>query len=284
MQFKNGLPRIRSAEGPKGGLLLLLVTSAVWMSRISKVSAADSKDRPYLETTDHPLLETKDLNSETCVKCHAGKNQGKFVHTAVGMGCESCHQVVTGDNQTSIMLAATGGNLCAKCHAISKNAVQHGPYRAGECLICHDPHSGSYPAHTRAAANQLCLSCHGADQPEVRINAETKIVTLLDGRVYDLAAWQSAAKISARHGEDSLRSKPGSADSDKTTEGNRAVANCLSCHDPHSSLKPSLLRSSTDRHVAVEGLSFGQYAKFVPMFGVATMAPAHEPSFYGGRS
>ena len=204
MHLKTSSLRIRSAEGSKGGLLLLLVTSAVWASRISKLSAADSSDQSYLETSDHPYLETKDRKTETCLKCHPTKNQGKFVHTAVGMGCESCHQAASADDKTTITLRATGGDLCSKCHEINKDPVLHGPYKAGQCLICHNPHTGAYPAQTRAAVSTLCLGCHMLNQPDVRVNAETKTVSLLDGRTYDLATWESAPKIGAAHFENKL--------------------------------------------------------------------------------
>jgi predicted CXXCH cytochrome family protein len=254
------------------------------MSRVNKVSAADSKARPYLETTDHPLLETKDLKSETCLKCHPTKIQGKFVHTAVRMGCENCHQVVTSDSQTAILLQATGGNLCAKCHEINKNSVLHGPYQAGECLVCHSPHTTDFPAQTRAAGNTLCLSCHMLNQPEVHVNGDGKTVTLLDGRVYDLASWQGAPKVSARHGQTGLSPKPGSEISGKKTENNDPEANCLSCHAPHGSQNPNLIRSLGGEHGVSENNAMRDKRKFTAMCGIATIAFEPQGPVFGGRS
>src|SRR5208337_1460828 len=94
---------------------------------------------PAEEPIAHPLIEQKDIKSETCLKCHPEKKQGKFVHSAVAMGCENCHEA-------------------------SKDPVQHGPYKNGQCLICHDPHCSEFKAQTRAVVNSLCLACHALRQ------------------------------------------------------------------------------------------------------------------------
>ena len=253
---KTSSPRIRSAEGSKGGLLLLLVTSAVWVSRISKLSAADSSDQSYLETSDHPYLETKDRQSETCLKCHPAKNQGKFVHTAVGMGCENCHQAASADDKTTITLRATGGELCSKCHEINVNPIMHGPYKAGQCLVCHDPHTGAYPAQTRAAASTLCLGCHMLNQPDTRVNAETKTVSLLDGRTYDLPRGRARPRSARRI----LRANRLAAQAprlpNKEPGKPKAESDCLTCHDPaFQSSEASAAQSGGSRGQSRKSLS-----------------------------
>lgn len=263
--------------------MLLLLTSAVCALRVNKVSAADTKDHPNLETADHPLLKSGDLKSETCLKCHATKKQGKFVHTAVVMGCDNCHLVTTGDDQTTVMLQVTGGSLCAKCHEINKSSAMHGPYQAGECLICHDPHTSAYPAQTRAATSILCLACHMLNQPEAHVNAQAGTVTLFDGRVYSLASWQSAPKVSARHGESGQLGVAGGANSGKKTAGNGAEANCLSCHAAHGSDKPSALRSEVDGKVAARSFPFGDHREIVGMSQVSGMAPVEHCPAVGGQ-
>ena len=45
----------------------------------------------------------------------------------------------------------------------------HGPYKNGQCLSCHDPHSSEFKAQTRTAGNSLCLECHAPK----RVTAET---------------------------------------------------------------------------------------------------------------
>jgi len=178
-----------------------------------------------------------------------------------------CHQPASADNKTTITLIAAGGDLCAKCHELKKDPVLHGPYKAGECLICHNPHTGAYPAQTRAAVNTLCLSCHMLNQPEARVNAQTKMVSLLDGRAYDLASWESAPKIGVAHSENYMPSRASDPVTAKEPGKNDAVVNCLSCHDPHVTKAEHSLRKAAEGRGAAENLSPGYHGDFVRVNG-----------------
>ena len=253
----------------------LLVASALFTLGVGRLSAGDA--------VEHPLIEIKDIKSATCLKCHPTKNNAKFVHSAVGMGCESCHKAATENNKTTITLLAAGGDLCAKCHELKKDPVLHGPYKAGQCLICHNPHTGAYKAQTRAAVNTLCLGCHMLNQPDTRVNAETKMVSLLDGRVYDLASWESAPKIGGGHSENNMPrmasdpvivKEPGKLD---------AELNCLSCHDPHASQAEHLLRKAAEGRGAAENLSLGNHCNFMRVNGGPQNVPVLQGPFLGAR-
>jgi len=61
MFLKNHSHRIRLGEGSEGDMSLLLVISAIWASNVSRLSAANSPDHPY--------VEIKDLKPETCPNC-----------------------------------------------------------------------------------------------------------------------------------------------------------------------------------------------------------------------
>lgn len=150
---------------------------------------------PAEEPIAHPFIEQKDIKSKTCLTCHPEKKQGKFVHSAVGMGCENCHQATSETNKTTITFVATGGDLCAKCHEASKDPVQHGPFKTGQCLVCHDPHTGDYKAQTRAPVNTLCFSCHGEKPSIVKVNTETKLVTMLGNQLVSLEGYRQAPKL-----------------------------------------------------------------------------------------
>ena len=190
------------------------------------------------EAIEHPFIEKKDIKSETCLTCHPEKKQGKFVHTAVGMGCENCHQATSEKNKTTINLVATGGDLCAMCHEASKDPVQHGPFKNGQCLTCHDPHSSEFKAQTRAAGNSLCLACH-ADQ-----QAPGDTVTLFGSAKISKADFDAIPKIdldpTQRFGHPWV-THPVAQVADPLRAGEKM--SCLSCHTPHASAQDNLIVS-----------------------------------------
>lgn len=225
--------RFRLPQASRGGLFLLLVISAVWVLSVNRLSYADS--------TDHPYVDTKDLKAETCIKCHPTKNQGKFVHTAVGMGCENCHQTASANNKTTITLIATGGDLCAMCHEASKDPVQHEPFKTGQCLVCHDPHASENKAQTRAPVNLLCLSCHGENPANVKVNNETKLVALLGNELVSLEVYHQAPKLGLDPGGTTGHPMMGHPLMGKDPHLKDGVMSCLSCHNQHSSALPKLM-------------------------------------------
>jgi predicted CXXCH cytochrome family protein len=188
------------------------------------------------EPIEHPYIEAKDIKPETCLTCHPEKKEGRFVHTAIGMGCENCHQVISEKNKTTITLSATGGNLCAKCHEAKKAPVLHGPYKNGQCLICHDPHSSDFKAQTRSAGNSLCLECH---IPKL---ATADTVSLFSLQKISKADFEAIPKIEL---DPTLgfghpcATHPVAQVADPLHVGGRM--SCLSCHTPHASTLSNLL-------------------------------------------
>jgi predicted CXXCH cytochrome family protein len=185
---------------------------------------------------EHPFLEQKDIKSETCLTCHPEKKQGKFVHSAVGTGCENCHQATSEKGKTTITLVAEGGALCAMCHEASKDEVQHGPYRSGQCLVCHDPHSSEFKAQTRAEVNQLCLACHGLAPPR------GDMASAIASQKISKADLDAMPKIEL---DPTLRlghpwaTHPVAEIADPLHAGEKM--SCLSCHTHHSSTQDNLI-------------------------------------------
>lgn len=114
---------------------------------------------PKLVASEHPVEIPKDTD---CATCHEDKTKGKAVHSAIAMGCTSCHEVKTEKGTTTVNLTSPKDQLCFSCHDKSKDADLHGPYEAGQCVTCHDPHTSDYPKQLRAELNgNFCLECHG---------------------------------------------------------------------------------------------------------------------------
>jgi predicted CXXCH cytochrome family protein len=188
------------------------------------------------EPIEHPFVEPNDIKPETCLTCHPEKKEGKFVHSAVSMGCQNCHQAISEKNKTTITLLATGGELCAMCHEADTGPVLHGPYKTGQCLVCHDPHSSQFKAQTRSAGNSLCLECHAPRPPT------PDTVSLFSVQGISKADFQAIPKIEldpTRSFGHPCGNHPVAQTADPLHGGE--PMSCLSCHAPHASALPNLL-------------------------------------------
>ena len=116
----------------------------------------------------HPALPEK-VDDAKCLECHTAKTKGKAVHSAISIGCSTCHEVRVSNDVTRMKLVAVpAGKLCLQCHA-DKDASQlkghvHSP-AVRDCLTCHDAHSSDFKnqllkSPTGEAKENLCLSCH----------------------------------------------------------------------------------------------------------------------------
>src|SRR5499427_837500 len=77
---------------------------------ICAVSAAVAKT--------HPVPLEKNVDSAKCLECHEEKSKGKAVHSAVALGCTTCHEIRVNKDLTRIKLTATTPQrLCLTCHA-----------------------------------------------------------------------------------------------------------------------------------------------------------------------
>src|ERR1700685_3916773 len=142
-----------------GGLIVLITRAG---------SAAAAK---------HPVPLDPKADTSTCIACHEDKTKGKSVHSAMAMGCTSCHEIRTDKDVTRVKLITTTSHaLCLTCHA-DKNAADikgtvHPP-AVRDCVKCHDPHTSAnkYQLLKSESGDQkenLCLSCHntGVNVPE----------------------------------------------------------------------------------------------------------------------
>ena len=75
----------RKTVGNRGGFDLginVLIFIALIALLISRAAAAV-----------HPVPLDKNVDSAKCLECHEDKSKGKAVHSAIAMGCLSCHEV-----------------------------------------------------------------------------------------------------------------------------------------------------------------------------------------------
>ncbi len=128
------LPRSNQSGRALLQVLFVKVLFLVWALAVAAT--------PALAKT-HPVPLDKNVDAAKCLECHEDKSKGKAVHSAIAMGCLSCHEVRVNRDVTRVKLKTTTSQaLCLSCHDDKK--VQPGltmhPPAVRDCLTCHDPH------------------------------------------------------------------------------------------------------------------------------------------------
>ncbi len=239
---------------------------------------------PHDPKTNATRLKAKDLDT-LCSQCHAADRQKKIADQ-MKMGnthppfkkawCTACHDPHASDNPVMLRLPET--DVCITCHNMyarfGTKQVQHAPFARQACLGCHDPHASPNPNHTRWPLPYLCFNCHptaardmemavlhppfsqawctnchnphATNWPRMIKSADDSKQPFVDvclschgggpmGRVgkIDLHASHPVG-ISARDGREIIDPISG------------RQLSCISCHNPHGSNAPRMLRRDND--------------------------------------
>ncbi len=66
----------------------------------------------------HPVPLDPKTDGAKCLECHEDKSKGKNVHSAIAMGCLSCHEVRVNKDTTRVKLITTVPyKVCFSCHS-----------------------------------------------------------------------------------------------------------------------------------------------------------------------
>jgi predicted CXXCH cytochrome family protein len=219
---------------------------------------------PRTWAAKHPVPLDANTDGAKCVECHADKAKGEHVHTAMGMGCLSCHEVRViksrdkkHDDITRVKLQkATVLSQCLTCHdgmkSGSGNSGVHAPVTRN-CLTCHDPHNSPNKYQLKKVASgdektNLCLSCHvqgvgvpksGSRHAALDSGCDTCHVTHKTGSAdkrenrFHLVKDAPALCLDCHDAKDASLRK---AHHEQPFEN----ADCLTCHEAHNSNKPKL--------------------------------------------
>ncbi len=226
----------------------------------------------------HPVPLDKNTPSEKCIECHTDKAKGKFVHSAIAMGCTSCHEIRVNKDVTRVkLITSTPQALCITCHADKNAADLKGtvhPPAVRDCLKCHDPHQSDnkfqlLKPESGDKAQNLCLSCHtqGLDVPAggsrhaaLDMGCDTCHVTHKVGERgkaefdFHLTKAPPALCVDCHDVKDESLIK--------AHQGQPfAGANCVQCHDPHQSTQAKLMQRFTH-----------------PPFAMGTCDVCHQPA------
>ncbi len=232
---------------------------------------------------------------ELCLRCHTRNDGGPYVHGAVLVGeCEGCHDPHSSD-LPRLARTAVPEATCFTCHddELKRRRVLHAPIARGACYECHAPHSAPAPMLlTRGRGDETCKSCHRGVGEARRPHAA--LVRYGCTGCHDAHASQAPALLPAetnalcetchpaeKDGSHATRSMglrhPVSGFADPRREGREL--SCVSCHDPHASDGPVLLRSGKTASESCDGChgpgSTGKRLPIAPASGAP--APARRP-------
>ena len=219
------------------GIALLLLASA-----LSSIASSTTVKM-------HPVHLDPDTKSSTCLECHSSLKDGKYVHTAMQMGCATCHSIQEEKNGTSVALVSPVDQLCFTCHQKSSDPVLHQPYAERACTVCHSPHSSNFPAHTLVAHQDLCMGCHVRGL--AKVNEKTKMVTVPWGvslTFRQMKGWYYIGLNPEHTANHPVMGHP--VTGPNTLLKSTPDITCLSCHkahaSTHSNLRPPQFANQTD--------------------------------------
>lgn len=216
----------------------------------------------------HPVPLDPKADPSTCLQCHEDKSKGPHVHSAIAMGCTSCHEIRVNKDVTRVKLTTTTSTaLCLTCHDNKKAAAGQTihPPAVRDCIKCHDPHVSPNEQQLLKQTSgttkddNLCLTCHtqgtnvakeGSRHAALDMGCQTCHVTHKNGergkREFDKHLTKDAPALCL----DCHDAKDASLA--KAHQGQPfATADCLSCHDPHQSKAPKLMQAF--QHMPFEG-------------------------------
>jgi predicted CXXCH cytochrome family protein len=235
-------PRIAIALA---SLLIVAGTNSAAQTTSQKKSAPAVKPAASAAVPEHPVPLAANATPASCLACHSGVQSGKYVHTAMSMGCTTCHAINTEDGVTHVSLVSPANKLCETCHALSSDQVLHGPYREGLCTTCHSPHSSDFPGHTWASAQDICLGCHA--RVRLKVNQKAKTVTTPWGKTLTFAqmkGWRFVNLNSTLTGNHPVAGHPVTGPNRKA---GAPLLSCMSCHKTHASPYKNLLTAGAPK-------------------------------------
>jgi len=160
--------------------------------------------------------------------------------------CEFCHKVPAEGGPARLVEASKP--LCFRCHKEDqfKGSFVHGPFAAGACTTCHDPHGGEVPGMLRITGSQMCLECHkdtSARFSNARFRHKAAVTVCKDCHSPHMSEQRylltsAAPGLCGKCHEKTVRDLQTAAVKHSPVTEESA---CMNCHDPHAAQESGLL-------------------------------------------
>ncbi|MEJ2701404.1 MAG: cytochrome c3 family protein [Sedimentisphaerales bacterium] len=146
--------------------VFFVLTATIGALSLAAISAARQTDETSLNRPMSCQLETEGIDSEgtwggheplrSCAPCHGDRSEQ------------------TSSDELSLVTAVP--ELCYACHEnyVVSGAWVHGPVVAGECLLCHEPHTSDNKSLLSKPVPELCYGCHDASALQLVANHSDK--------------------------------------------------------------------------------------------------------------
>jgi predicted CXXCH cytochrome family protein len=222
-------------------ITVLLIASLLSLPSVAQTTRpAGMSPRVDATNSTHPVALDPNAPSTNCLQCHGDVQKGQYVHTALSIGCTTCHTVATENGVTHVRLTAPAEQMCVNCHVPSTtDKVLHGPYREGLCVACHSPHASDYPAHLWASVQDICMGCH--TRSRLRVDDAKQMVTTPWGQTLTFAQMKSWQYLNLNSTETLNHPVAGHPVSGPNTSPKLGPLTCLSCHRAHGANYANLL-------------------------------------------
>jgi predicted CXXCH cytochrome family protein len=166
-------------------------------------------------SSDNPALIAEKKINDVCFRCHEDDAmKQEWVHQPLkDQGCTACHDPHGSNVPRSLKAPIEGGQLCLTCHkkVVADVTVPHKALERYGCTVCHDPHAGQ-PSGLRSDVFTLCTACHPKQKNGEHVGSFAGVHKVLGGP-------------------------------DPRRQGKEF--SCVSCHAPHGSNSPKILRKGT---------------------------------------
>ena len=224
---------------------LVLFASLIALFGASGPLCAREQKSP--ETTTPAVKPHDPFRGKECTDCHKRVVPSK-VNCLLAKEdlCEFCHKVSAEGGPAK--LVELPEPLCFKCHREDqyKGRFVHGPFAAGACITCHDPHGGEVPGMLRITGSQMCLGCHqdmNAQFADARFPHKAAVTGCMDCHSPHMSEHQYLL-TSAVPGLCGECHENIARDVQTATVKHSPVteeAACMNCHDPHAAQESGLI-------------------------------------------